>query len=618
MRKTTLLQRIFKIVGISALTILFFACPADSDDEIQIEEQQDKAAVSISVTDSLERTVLPQVSLTDVASYKLLGGKNSETEAVLVESFTGTGTSVSLEPGTWNFTLNAYNSSGGHILQGKVQNKQINLTGTNQVSFSLSVINSGIGSIQITLNFPETAGITKISTNGDLNSENFTSITNGTFIYSKNGITTGDYLINFQLYRGDVLRAVVSELVVVRSNLTSSKTITLVGDDLRPLLTGTLSIIGTVVVGETLTVDIGALNGTGTINYQWKRGTANIGTNANTYTVQAEDVGSAITVTVTRDGYIGDVTSSPTAAVPALISVTLNSVTADGGTDQTTTVLTLNFSQAITNLTADDITLTHSVSGQSFVKGVPAASGSSYILPISGFTIGGTLSVAVAKPGYNISGSPKTGINIYNFSPPLTGTVGITGTLQTGQTLTAVTTNLGGAGTITYQWRRGTTVVGTNSSTYTVQSADVTNTITVTVTRSGNSGSVLGSISNTNGIVIDGETLTVSAIQSSETTVTNNATILEFNGNITTTGQQDTHKFTAPRNGRYRFEISNLASGYVNLYINNSGGSSVGSSSYVSNGDGVTINNIKGGETYTIQVRQNSGFSQYRLSIRRE
>ena len=516
MRETTLLQRVLKLFVISALTILFLACPAEPEDEIQIEEQHNKATVFFSVTNSSERTVLPQVSLEDVAFYELLGGKSGEAETVLVESFTETGTSVSLDPGTWNFTLNAYNSSDEHILQGKVHDKQIDLTETNQVSFSLSVVKSGTGSIQITLNFPETAEISKISVNGDVTSENFTSISNESFIYAKNGVTVGDYFINFELYHGNMLQNVVSELVVVRKNLTSSKTITLVGEDLKPVLTGSVSITGIVVVGETLAADTGALNGTGAITYQWKRGTTNIGTNTNTYIVQTADVGETITVTVTRDGYVGDVTSSPTAAVPAPTYVTLSNVTADGSSTQTTTVLTLNFSQAIANLTAYDITLTHSVSGQSFVKGVPTASGSSYTLPISGFTSGGTLSVAVAKPGYSVSGSPKTEIPIYCFSPPLTGNVGIDGTLKTGQTLTANTTYLGGNGTITYEWRRGTTVVGTNSSTYTVVAADVSSTnFTLRVTRAGYSGHIdslsmlTGSVSIT-GTVQVGQTLTAS------------------------------------------------------------------------------------------------------------
>jgi hypothetical protein len=75
--------------------------------------------------------------------------------------------------------------------------------------------------------------------------------------------------------------------------------------------------------------------------------------------------------------------------------------------------------------------------------------------------------------------------------PALTGTVTITGDAQVGQTLTANTTNLSGSGIITFQWKRdATTVIGDNSSTYMVQDVDLDSVITVTVVRSGNSGSV--------------------------------------------------------------------------------------------------------------------------------
>ena len=74
--------------------------------------------------------------------------------------------------------------------------------------------------------------------------------------------------------------------------------------------------------------------------------------------------------------------------------------------------------------------------------------------------------------------------------PVLTGTVTITGTAQVGQTLTAITNALGGSGTISYQWKRGDTPVGTSSSTYKLTDSDKGSTITVTVSRAGNSGSV--------------------------------------------------------------------------------------------------------------------------------
>jgi hypothetical protein len=90
--------------------------------------------------------------------------------------------------------------------------------------------------------------------------------------------------------------------------------------------------------------------------------------------------------------------------------VTLNSVTPNGSSTQTTTQLTLTFSQAITGLSAADITLS-GVSG--IAKGTLTGSGPTYTLPISGFTATGTLSVAVTKTGYTISGS-KTVTIYYN------------------------------------------------------------------------------------------------------------------------------------------------------------------------------------------------------------
>ena len=93
--------------------------------------------------------------------------------------------------------------------------------------------------------------------------------------------------------------------------------------------------------------------------------------------------------------------------------VTLQSVTADGNASQTTTQLTLTFSAAITGLTADDITLS-GVTG--VTKGTLSSTGPTYTLPINGVTVGGTLSVAVAKEGYAVTGSPKA-VTIYYVTP---------------------------------------------------------------------------------------------------------------------------------------------------------------------------------------------------------
>jgi len=84
-----------------------------------------------------------------------------------------------------------------------------------------------------------------------------------------------------------------------------------------PALTGTVSITGLAEAGQTLTANTDSLTGSGAISYQWKRGGSEIGTDSSTYTVQTADIGATITVTVTRAGYLGNITSAPTAAVEA-------------------------------------------------------------------------------------------------------------------------------------------------------------------------------------------------------------------------------------------------------------------------------------------------------------
>jgi len=79
---------------------------------------------------------------------------------------------------------------------------------------------------------------------------------------------------------------------------------------------GTVSISGSAVVGLTLTAMTNLLGGSGDITYQWKNSSGDtvIGTDS-TYVVNESDIGFTITVTVTRSGLSGPVTSSSTGQV---------------------------------------------------------------------------------------------------------------------------------------------------------------------------------------------------------------------------------------------------------------------------------------------------------------
>jgi len=80
-------------------------------------------------------------------------------------------------------------------------------------------------------------------------------------------------------------------------------------------LTRTVKIIGIAQVGQILTADTSSLGGSGEITYQWKRGTSNVGIDNNIYIIQTYDIGSVITVTVSRSAFSGSITSAQTDVV---------------------------------------------------------------------------------------------------------------------------------------------------------------------------------------------------------------------------------------------------------------------------------------------------------------
>jgi uncharacterized repeat protein (TIGR02543 family) len=92
----------------------------------------------------------------------------------------------------------------------------------------------------------------------------------------------------------------------------------------------------------------------------------------------------------------------------------------------------------------------------------------------------------------------------------LGGTVTISGDAIVGQTLTATTGLTDQAGTLYYQWKAGADDVGTDSATYTVTAADMGRAISVTVTSSGNTGSVTSAATAAVVYPVLGGTITIS------------------------------------------------------------------------------------------------------------
>jgi hypothetical protein len=108
-------------------------------------------------------------------------------------------------------------------------------------------------------------------------------------------------------------------------------------------LGGTVTITGSTIFGQTLTavpnlsadppIELGELT------YEWKRDGVPVGTNATTYSLGQDDIGSTITVTVTAASCLGSVTSDPTIPVT---KATQSAPAAPTMASRTATSITLN------------------------------------------------------------------------------------------------------------------------------------------------------------------------------------------------------------------------------------------------------------------------------------
>jgi len=119
----------------------------------------------------------------------------------------------------------------------------------------------------------------------------------------------------------------------------------------------------------------------------------------------------SITVAVSKPGY--NITGGPKTATvyryvsPTDIPVTFVDLTADGSATVTTTKLTLTFNKDIDGLTVEHITLDARSTGA--IKGsLTQTETGVYDLTVSGISSSGSVTVAVSKPGYNITGGSKT------------------------------------------------------------------------------------------------------------------------------------------------------------------------------------------------------------------
>ena len=222
-------------------------------------------------------------------------------------------------------------------------------------------------------------------------------------------------------------------------------------------------------------------------------------TTAGILTVAAGETATTLTV---RAVSTVDTTKSGTAAVTvsSTASVTVNAVTVTPATATVAKGGNQTFTAAVTGNGSPAQTVTWSVD-------TPHANGTTIttagVLTVAAGETATTLTVRAASTVDTTKSGTATVTVTGDTSSPLTGSVSITGTAQAGQVLTANIANLGGSGTVSYQWTRGdsaeaagTAISGAVAQTYTPSANDVGKYLKVTVTRTGYTGSVTSAVTS--------------------------------------------------------------------------------------------------------------------------
>ncbi|QWT24834.1 hypothetical protein KPL76_05590 [Subtercola sp. PAMC28395] len=243
------------------------------------------------------------------------------------------------------------------------------------------------------------------------------------------------------------------------------------------------AITGTTTVGSLLTAVPGTWGpGTVKLAYQWYHGdTPIIGATASTYTLAASDQHFAMSVSVTgaRPGFeAAAILSDPTTTV--LGPFTQTPVPTIAGNAKAGTVLTATAGAWAPAPVS--VALQWNRAGVA----IPGATAASYTL--TGADLGTTITVSATGTATGFITATTTSLPTAAIAQGTltTATPTITGTLVAGKTLTA---NAGswmpGAVALAYQWKRaGVAIAGATASSYVLTAADVTKTISVSVTGS--------------------------------------------------------------------------------------------------------------------------------------
>ncbi len=271
----------------------------------------------------------------------------------------------------------------------------------------------------------------------------------------------------------------------------------------NPNVTASVSISAstgtTICSGTSVTFTATPTNGGTTPSYQWKRGATNVGTNSPTYTTTTLANGNSITCVMTSNAPC--VSGSPATSNAIVMTVNANvaasvSISANPG-NTICAGTSVTFTATPTN--------GGTTPGYQWKIGTTNVGTNSPTYTNAALANANSITCVMTSNATCVSGSPATSNAIVmTVNSNVTASVSISAnpgnTICSGTSVTFTATPTNGGTTPSYQWKRGTTNVGTNSPTYTTTTLANGNSITCVMTS--NAPCVSGSPATSNAIVM--------------------------------------------------------------------------------------------------------------------
>ena len=252
----------------------------------------------------------------------------------------------------------------------------------------------------------------------------------------------------------------------------------LLSDATGKVIEGTPAITGTTRVGQTLTVATGTWTTGTTFNYQWYRGDEIpiAGATASTYVLQAQDNGQFVYCRI-----LGEKSGLQPSTTWAYASGVISGTAMTPGTATITGTAAIGSTLTANKGTWTPASPTFSYQWRRGAVDIPGATDATYVVKPA--DAGYAISVVVIGSATNYQKAAATSAATATVvaGTLTTATPTISGTPTVGSELTGVPGTWGPSPvTLAYEWKRGTTVVGTGLK-YTVVTADVGQALTFKV-----------------------------------------------------------------------------------------------------------------------------------------